>query len=63
MEKRNRLKSSRKLRRKAEVFLQKSPSAIKKIPTGALKNLVEELQIHQMKLEMQAEELLRPKRT
>lgn len=51
--------SSGTLRRKAEIFLQKSPSAIKKMSARAIKNLVEELQIHQVELEMQAEELLR----
>lgn len=50
------------LRKRTEAFLQKPPSAIKKMPSRDLKdlkNLVEELQIHQVALEMQGEELYR----
>jgi PAS domain S-box-containing protein len=48
-----------KLRMRAEEFLLKTPSAIKKMPTRALKDLIEDLQIHQVELEMQGEELRR----
>jgi hypothetical protein len=51
----NRLKSNN-LRKRAEDFLKKTPSAIKKLPTrdvNDLKSLVEELQTHQVELEMQ----------
>ena len=47
------------LRDRAEAFLTKTPSAIKEILPQDVKNLVEELQIHQVELEMQNEELRR----
>ena len=48
-----------KLRDRAEAFLNKTPSAVKNVPPQDVKNLVEELQIHQVELEMQNEELRR----
>ena len=47
------------LRDRAEQFINKAPSAVKKVPPRDVKNLVEELQIHQVELEMQNEELRR----
>jgi PAS domain S-box-containing protein len=47
------------LRRRAEEFITKNPSAINEIPPGDVKKLVEDLQIHQVELEMQNEELRR----
>ena len=47
------------LRRRAEEFINKNPSTIKEIPPGDVKKLVEDLQIHQVELEMQNEELRR----
>lgn len=46
-----------KLRQRAEEFITKNPSAINEIPPGDVKKLVEDLQIHQVELEMQNEEL------
>jgi len=45
------------LRERAEEFLNKGPSAMKKVPPKDVKSLIEELQIHQVELEMQNEEL------
>jgi len=45
------------LRNRAEELLNKTPSAVKKVPPQDIKNIVEELQIHQVELEMQNEEL------
>ena len=50
---------SSNLRNMAEAFLNKTPSAVNKVPPQDVKNLVEELQIHQVELEMQNEELRR----
>ncbi len=47
------------LRQKAEAFINKSPSAVKEVPPQDVRTLVEELQIHQVELEMQNEELRR----
>lgn len=55
-------RSGNDLRWRAEEFLLKSPSAIKKMPARDLrdlKDLVEELRIHQVELEMRQEELQR----
>jgi PAS domain S-box-containing protein len=48
-----------KLRQRAEEFITKNPSAIKKTPPGDVKKLIEDLRIHQVELEMQNEELRR----
>jgi PAS domain S-box-containing protein len=47
----------KELRQRAEEFINKNPSAIRKIPPGDVKKLIEDLQIHQIELEMQNEEL------
>ena len=47
------------LRKQAEEFLNQNPEAVQKIPPREIQNLVEELQIHQIELEMQNEELRR----
>ena len=47
------------LRVRAEEFIHKNPTAIKEIPFGDVKKLIEDLQIHQIELEMQNEELRR----
>jgi len=55
-------RSGNDLRWRAEEFLLKSPSAIKKMPARDLrdlKDLVEELRIHQVELETRQEELER----
>ena len=49
----------RGLRRRAEAFVTKHPATIKDTPPGDIRNLVEELRIHQVELEMQNEELRR----
>ena len=49
----------KELRERAEEFIIKNPSAIKEIPPGDVKKLIEDLQIHQVELEMQNEELRR----
>ncbi len=45
------------LRERAEEFINKNPSAITEIPPDDVKKLIEDLQIHQIELEMQNEEL------
>jgi PAS domain S-box-containing protein len=58
--KRNKNKSyKKKLRERAEEYIQKHPSAIKEIQPDEVKKLIEDLQIHQIELEMQNEELRR----
>lgn len=47
------------LRNRAEAFINKTPSAVKKVAPQDVKNLVEELRIHQVELEMQNEGLRR----
>jgi len=47
------------LRQRAAEFIKKNPSTIKEIPPGDVKKLIEDLQIHQVELEMQNEELRR----
>ncbi len=47
------------LKERAEEFINKNPSAIKKIPPDEVKKLIEHLQVHQVELEMQNEELRR----
>ena len=47
------------LQKRAEEFINKHPSAVKKIPPRDVQNLIEDLQIHQIELEMQNEELRR----
>jgi PAS domain S-box-containing protein len=47
------------LGRKADEFINKFPSAIKKIPPKNIQYLVEDLQIHKTELEMQNEKLRR----
>jgi len=47
------------LRRRAEELINENPSAIEKIPPNDVKKLIEDLQIHQVELEMQNEELRR----
>jgi two-component system, cell cycle sensor histidine kinase and response regulator CckA len=48
-----------RLRERAEEFANKNPSAIKKMPPSDIRNLVEDLHIHQIEMEMQNEELRR----
>jgi len=48
---------SKGLRERAEEFINKNPSAIKKVQPDDVKKLIEDLQIHQVELEMQNEEL------
>jgi PAS domain S-box-containing protein len=45
------------LRKRAEFVLEKKPSAVKKLPPRDIQDLIEDLQIHQIELEMQNEEL------
>ena len=59
MKKRPDSKKIEALRRQAEGFLNKTSSDIRKIPPRDIKNLIEELQIHQIELKMQNEELRR----
>jgi PAS domain S-box-containing protein len=47
----------KELRQRAEEFINKNPSAIKEMPPDDVKKLIEDLQIHQIELEMQNEEL------
>ena len=47
------------LKDQAQEFMNKNPSAIKKIPPTDIKQLIEDLQIHQIELELQNEELRR----
>lgn len=47
------------LRQRAAEFINKNPSTIKAIAPGDVKKLIEDLQIHQVELEMQNEELRR----
>ncbi len=47
------------LRDRAEAFINKTSSGVKKVAPQDVKKLVEELQIHQVELEMQNEELRR----
>ncbi len=46
-----------KLRRQAHEFMSKKPSAVKNIPPTDIRQLIEDLQVHQIELEMQNEEL------
>jgi PAS domain S-box-containing protein len=46
-----------KLRKRTEEFLNKTPQAIKKMSPMDVRNLVEDLQIHQIELEMHNDEL------
>ena len=48
-----------KLRERVEEFLQKHPSAIKKIPPNSVRDLFEDLQVYQIELENSNNELLR----
>ncbi len=47
------------LRQKAETALQATPAQVKKMTSGEVQHLVQELQVHQIELEMQNEELRR----
>ena len=47
------------LKERAREFISKNPSAIKEIPPTDVKQLIEDLQVHQIELEMQNEELRR----
>jgi len=47
------------LKKQAQEFLSKNPSAIKEIPPTDIRELIEDLQVHQVELEMQNEELRR----
>jgi PAS domain S-box-containing protein len=49
----------KELRGKEEEFINKNPSALREMPLADIKKLIEELQIHQIELEMQNEELRR----
>ena len=48
-----------KLKKQAQEFMSKNPAAIKNIPPMDVKQLIADLQIHQIELEMQNEELRR----
>jgi PAS domain S-box-containing protein len=48
-----------KLRDRVEEFLQKHPSAIKKIPPNSVRDLFEDLQVYQIELENRNNELLK----
>ena len=52
-------KDQTSLKKRARQFIRNNPSAIKKIPPTDIKQLIEELQVHQIELEMQNEELRR----
>jgi chemotaxis family two-component system sensor kinase Cph1 len=45
------------LKKQAQEFMSKNPAAIKNIPPMDIKQLIEDLQVHQIELEMQNEEL------
>ena len=47
------------LKKQAQEFISKNPSAINKIPPTDIKQLIEDLQVHQIELEMQNDELRR----
>jgi len=47
------------LKKQAQKFISKNPSAIKEIPPMDIRELIEDLQVHQIELEMQNEELRR----
>ena len=47
------------LEKQAQEFISKNPSAIDKIPPTDIKQLIEDLQVHQIELEMQNDELRR----
>ncbi len=47
------------LKKQAQEFMSKNPSAIKNIPPMDIRQLIEDLQVHQIELEMQNEELRR----
>ena len=47
------------LKKQAQEFLSKNPSSINKIPPTDIKQFIEDLQVHQIELEMQNEELRR----
>ena len=47
------------LKKQAQDFISKNPSAIKNIPPMDIRQLIEDLQVHQIELEMQNEELRR----
>lgn len=47
------------LKEKARELMRKSPAAINDIPPADIRQLVEDLQVHQIELEMQNEELQR----
>jgi PAS domain S-box-containing protein len=51
----------KELRKQAEEFLNKNRAAFKKAPYRDLRNLIEDLQIHQIELEMQNDELQKVK--
>jgi len=48
-----------KLRKRTEKLLNRNPSAIKKMPSGDIRNLLEDIQIYQSELEIQNEKLVR----
>jgi len=52
-------KDTTTLKRQAQELMSKNPAAIKKIPPADIKHLIEDLQVHQIELEMQNEELRR----
>ena len=47
------------LRRQAHEFMSKKPSAVRDMPPADIRQLIEDLQVHQIELEMQNEELRR----
>jgi len=52
-------KDTTTLKNQAQELLRKDPAAIKKIPPADIRQLIEDLQVHQIELEMQNEELRR----
>ena len=47
------------LKKQAREFIRKNPAAIRNVPPTDIKQLIEDLQVHQIELEMQNEELRR----
>ena len=52
-------KDKAQLKLQAQEFISKNPSALDKIPPKDIQQLIEDLQVHQIELEMQNDELRR----